>query len=108
MNPNSRVMHNQTSFNVDFQREEEFEVVPVRLLRYGGRASILTEMGISHDRMTSDSWKPSLWRRQHELRSAKMHIDTSCLQIGTTAFDNAAYKYIKLIDPLFVLSSAVN
>ena len=38
--------------------------------------------------MTSE--KPSLWRLQQELRSAKMHIDTSCLEIGTTAFDNAA------------------
>ena len=45
-----------------------------------GRASVLTDMGI----------KPDLWRRQHELRSAKMHIDTSYLGIGITAFDNPA------------------
>ena len=30
--------------------------------------------------------KPSLWRRQQEIRSAKAGIDTSCLEIGTTAF----------------------
>lgn len=33
--------------------------------------------------------KPTLWRRQQELCSTKMHIDTSCLEIGTTTFDNA-------------------
>jgi hypothetical protein len=33
--------------------------------------------------MTSE--KPSLWRRQQELCSAKMRIDTSCLEIGTIA-----------------------
>lgn len=37
--------------------------------------------------MTSE--KPSLWRRQQGLRAVKMHVDTSCLEIGTTAFDNA-------------------
>src|SRR5216684_7632873 len=30
--------------------------------------------------------KHPLWRRQQELRLAKVHIDTSCLEIGTMAF----------------------
>ena len=46
--------------------------------------------GMGHDILRWSSpvifEKPTLWRRQQEIRSAKAGIDTSCLEIGTTAF----------------------